>query len=99
MTRLNALLALALVASALALVKTSYEWRRAYAGLDREREREQQLEAEYKRLDSERRGQSTHLLVEKTARERLQMRPATPALTVYVADAAASAVAMPGAPR
>ena len=41
--------------------------------------------------------QATHLRVEKTAREKLQMRTATPAVTTYVTDPAA--VATSGAGR
>lgn len=90
--RLNLLLVLVLIASALALVRVSYESRRAFAELDRARQEQRGLEAEYKRLDAERQAQATHGRVERLARERLAMRPVTPAVTVYVDD-------VPGAPR
>ncbi len=90
MTKLNLLLLLALLASALALVRTSFEGRRVYAALDRARGEEAQLQAEYKRLDAERQSQATHLRVERVAREKLAMRNATPAVTQYVEDGAAS---------
>ena len=79
-------LAAALLASCLLLVKTSYESRQLFAALDAARNEQQQLDAEYKRLDAEAQAQSTHLRVERTARERLQMRTATPAVTAYVVD-------------
>ena len=79
----------ALLASCLLLVKTSYESRQLFAALDVARNEQQQLDAEYKRLDAEAQAQSTHLRVERTARERLQMRTATPGVTAYVVDPAA----------
>lgn len=86
MTKLNLVLLLALLASALVLVRTSYEGRRLYAALDRAKNDEKQLDVDYKRLDAERQAQATHLRVEKVAREKLQMRSATPAVTQYVGD-------------
>ena len=91
MTRLTVLLVIALVASSLYLVRTAYEARRLFADLDRARGQQRQLELEHKRLEAERHAQATNLRVEKVARERLAMRTATPALTLYVADPAASA--------
>jgi cell division protein FtsL len=93
MTRLNLLLLALLIGSSLALVHTAYESRRLYAAIDRARGEERQLEVEYKRLDAERRAQATPLRVEKTAREKLRMRTATPAVTHYVADPAAPGAA------
>ena len=90
MTKLNILLVIALLASALLLVKTAYESRQLFAALDQARVEQKQLDAEYKRLDAEAQAQSTHLRVERTARERLQMRTATPGVTAYVFDPAAS---------
>lgn len=75
-----------LLASCLLLVKTSYESRQLFAALDSARAEKNQLDAEYKRLDAEAQAQSTHLRVERTARERLRMRTATPAVTAYVVD-------------
>ena len=92
MTKLNILLVLALMASALLLVKTAYESRQLFAALDQARMEQKQLDAEFKRLDAEAQAQSTHLRVERTARERLQMRTATPGVTAYVFDPTASGV-------
>ena len=93
MTRVNLLLLAALLASCLYLVKTAYESRRLFHALDRARIESSQLETEFKRLDAERQAQATHLRVEKMARDKLRMRTATPAVTHYVADAAAAASA------
>ena len=93
MTRLNMLLTLALVVSSLYLVRTAYESRRLFTELDRSRNEAAKLDTEFKRLEAERQAAATNLRVERTARERLAMRGATPAVTVYVQDVAASGVA------
>jgi cell division protein FtsL len=90
MTRLSVLLLIALILSGLYLVKTSYESRRLFAELERAKTEEQQLAADAKRLDAERRTEATHLKVERTAREKLAMRLATPDVTVYVSDGRAA---------
>jgi len=93
MNKLNLLLFLALLASSLVLVNTSYESRRVFAQLDKARGEQQQLDAEYKRLDAERQGQATHLRVDRVARDKLGMRTATPGLTQFVVDMPASGAA------
>lgn len=91
MTRLAILLLVALILSGLYLVKTSYESRRLFAEIERAKAEEQQLAADARRLDAELRTEATHLKVERTAREKLAMRLATPDATVYVNDARALA--------
>jgi cell division protein FtsL len=88
MLRTHLLLLGLLLGSALWLVHTSYEGRRLYAALDKAKSEQQQLDTEYKRLDAERQAQATHLRVERVAREKLQMRTATAAVTQYVNDPA-----------
>ena len=92
MTRLSIVLLVALILSGLYLVKTSYESRRLFAEIERAKAEEQQLAADAKRLDAELRTEATHLKVERTAREKLAMRLATPDVTVYVNDSQASGV-------
>jgi cell division protein FtsL len=84
MTRVNALLLLAVMCSALYLVRTQYESRRLYTELYRAKSQAQRLENEYDRLDIERGAQATPLRVEKIAKDTLQMRTVTPAITHYV---------------
>jgi cell division protein FtsL len=96
MSKLNAVLLLALLASCLFLVNTAYESRRLFAALDKARAERRQLDAEFKRLDAEAQAQATHLRVEKVAREKLRMRTASPAVTDYVTDPAAPAVVASG---
>jgi cell division protein FtsL len=85
MTRLSLVLLLGVLASALYLVHTQYESRRLFTELDRAIAESRRLETEHQRLQVEKRAQATPLRVEKLARDRLQMRTATPAITQYVA--------------
>jgi cell division protein FtsL len=93
MSRVNVLLVLALLASSLWLVRTSYEARRLFAELDRARGTQQRLDAEYRRLDAERQTQATHLRVERMARDKLGMRPAVAGMTAVVIDPGPGAAA------
>jgi cell division protein FtsL len=84
MLRLNLLLLVALIASALFLVRVQYDSRRLYAEIERAQNDFRKLEIEHERLQVERRAQATPARVERLAREQLRMRPATPAITQYV---------------
>ena len=84
MTRLNLVLLVAVIASALFLVRTQYQSRRLYAELDRAEGDARKLLIERERLEFEKRAQATPLRVEKLAKEQLSMRTATPAITQYV---------------
>lgn len=100
MTRLNLVLLLAVLASALYLVRTQYESRRLFTEIDRAQAEARRLEVQAEQLMVEKRAQSTPGRVEKLARDQLQMRTATPAITQYVrytTPAAASAATTPGA--
>ena len=92
MMKFNAILLLALIASALLLVKTAFESRQLFAAIDSAKAEKQQLDAEFKRLDAEAQQQSTNSRVEKVARERLQMTRAQQGVMTYVFDAPASGV-------
>ena len=84
MTRLNLVLLLAVLASALYLVRIQYESRRLYVELEKATAQNRKLEAENERLQIEKRTQATPLRVEKLAKEKLEMRSVTPAITQYV---------------
>ena len=88
MTRLNVLLLVALIFSSVYLVRVSHESRRLFAELDKARNEERALDSEFERLKSDKQSQATPLRVEKTAREKLAMRTATPAVTQYISRAA-----------
>lgn len=98
MNRLSLVLLIALVGSAMYLVKTSYEARRAFADLEKAKAEERQLATDAVRLEAERRSEGTHLRVERDAREKLAMRLATPDVTLYVNDSRgpAASSAAPG---
>jgi cell division protein FtsL len=98
-TRVNVLLLLALLLSSVYLVRVSYESRRLFAELDRAQTEERTLENDSERLKTELRTQATPLRVERTARDRLAMRTATPAVTQYVELPAAAVAASAGGPR
>jgi cell division protein FtsL len=92
MTRLNLLL-LAVMVSALYLVNVQYQSRSLYTQLERANAEGRRLDTERDRLQVERRAQATPQRVERLARERLQMRPPTPAITHYVAYSDGSSAA------
>jgi cell division protein FtsL len=102
MTRLNIVLLIAVIASALYLVRTQYESRRLFVEVEKAQALSRRLELEHERLEVEKRAQATPLRVEKLAKEQLQMRTATPAVTQYVrspslgASASTGQVGLPG---
>lgn len=88
---INLVLLLALIATAIALVRVSYDTRRLYAVLDRAQSEERHLEVEHERLQAEKQAQATPSRVEAVARQQLAMRTATPAITTYVTAPRAAA--------
>jgi cell division protein FtsL len=84
MIRVNLLLLIAILASALYVVQVQYQSRRLYTEIEKAQNEARKLDIEHERLQVERRAQATPARVEKLAREQLQMRSATPAITQYV---------------
>ena len=97
MSRINVVLILLVMASALYVVRTQYEFRRLYVELEKAAAQTRKLDMDNDRLQVEKRAQATPLRVEKLARDRLQMRTTTPAITQYVTYAGNAPKA--GAPR
>ena len=91
MTRFSLFLLLAVMASALYLVSTQYESRRLYVELEKAIAQNRKLEAENERLQVDKRAQATPLRVEKLAKDNLQMRSVTPAITQYVTQGGSTA--------
>ena len=91
MTRVNLLLLLAVIFSALYLVRVQYESRRLVTEIDRAQADARRLATQATQLELEKRQQATSARVERLARNNLQMRMATPAITRYVKDPAAPA--------
>jgi cell division protein FtsL len=90
MMRLNVVLLLAVLASALYLVHTQYESRRLFVEVEKANALTRKLETERDSLEVQKRAQATPLRVEKLAKDQLQMRAATPAVTQYVKVAQAT---------
>ena len=92
MTRLNIVLLIAVIASALYLVRVQYESRSLYMQIEKAQSEARKIESDRERLLAEKRGQATPLRVEDIAKNQLQMRPASPGVTQYVTQGAAPAV-------
>jgi cell division protein FtsL len=90
MIRINLVLLLALVLSALYLVGVQYESRRVFTDLDRARNEARRLESENERLQVQKRAAATPVRVERLAKDKLQMHQANPAITTYVSYAGAA---------
>jgi cell division protein FtsL len=90
MMRLNLVLLLGVLLSALYLVNVQYDSRRLYSELDHAQSQARKLAADNERLQVEKRAQATSARVENLAKARLQMRAANPAITTYVAYAASA---------
>ena len=86
MARVNLLLIVLVLGSALYLVRTQYESRQLYTALDRAHSEMRRLDTEHDRLQGEKRAQATPLRVEALARAQLKMRSATPAITRYISQ-------------
>ncbi len=99
MMRLNLVLLLAVLASALYLVSVQYESRRLVGDLDRANADAHRLEVEHERLQVDKRAQATPMRVEKLAKDKLQMRATTPAITQYVSYAQGGAAAQANPPQ
>jgi cell division protein FtsL len=83
MIRLNVVLLLAVLVSALYLVGVQYESRRLVTDIDKADSQARKLVAENERLQVEKRAQATPLRVERLAKKQLHMRTATPDITYY----------------
>jgi len=82
--RLNLLLLMAVIATALLVVHTQHRSRQLFTELYKEQGDARLLEADLDRLQVDKRAQATPLRVEKLAKEQLKMRTTTPAITHYV---------------
>jgi cell division protein FtsL len=85
MTRLNTLLLLAILFSALSVVTSQHKARKLFQAMDLEQEHARQLDVEYGQLQLELSTWATSTRIEKIARERLRMRAPEAARIVTVA--------------
>lgn len=86
--RLNILLLLLVMLSAMALIQSQYDSRKLFTELDRAVAESRQLETDHQRLQVEKRAQATPLRLEQMARDKLGMQATTPAVTLYVPEPA-----------
>lgn len=84
--RLNILLLIVTIVSAMALIQSQYESRKLFTELDRAVAESRQLETDHQRLQVEKRAQATPLRLEQLARDKIGMQTATPAVTMYVQE-------------
>lgn len=84
MIRINLVLVVAVVASALVLVHTQYQSRKLFADNEKANSEARRLDIERERLSVEQRAQSVPIRVERLAKDQLTMRGTTPAITRYV---------------
>lgn len=98
MMRLSMFLVAATVGSALWLVHSHYESRRLFMALESARKENQRIEVDLDRMEVERRAQTTPLRVEQIARQQMQMRNVSPAITQYVTMTGAADPAVPVKP-
>ncbi|MCM2479139.1 cell division protein FtsL [Serpentinimonas maccroryi] len=85
MTRLNLVLLLVLVASALSLVHQQYEARRLFVALERANAAADRLASDHEQLQVQKRTLAAPARVQQLASERLQMRPIHPGITEVLA--------------
>ena len=97
MTRVSLLLLVATVVSALWLVHSHYESRRIFMDMESARKEAKRIEVDHDRMEIERRAQATPLRVEQIARQQLNMRTASPAITQYVHAQGAASLPATGA--
>ncbi len=84
MAKLNLLLLLVLVVCALGLVTSQYKARRLFSDLDREQQRERQLDVVYGQLQLEASTWGLHARVSKIAVEKLGMHVPDPRRVIVV---------------
>ncbi len=96
MTRVNVLLSAAALFSALFLVHTQYESRRLFVELEKAGAQAHKLEVDHEALLAEKRAQATPQRVERLAKDKLQMRQATPSITQYVSNGSSQAATAVG---
>ena len=73
MTRLNILLLIVLMACAIGLVNSQHQTRKLFIELQKEQEREKQLNVEWGQLQLEQSTWATHVRIEKIAKRALGM--------------------------
>jgi cell division protein FtsL len=89
MARLNLILVLIALACALSAVSANHRSRKMYTELEAAQKRMRDLDVEWGQLQLEQSTLAAHVRIEKSAREKLGMKPPGPAQIISV-DAAAA---------
>jgi cell division protein FtsL len=84
MIRINFMLLAVVVMTMLYVVKVQYESRQLFVAMEKATLEVRKLELNHSALQVEIRVQATPLIIEKLAKDKLQMRSATPAVTQYI---------------
>jgi cell division protein FtsL len=90
MIRINVILLTAVLATMLYVVKVQYESRQLFVAIEKVTLEVRKLELIHSALQVEIRAQATPLIIEKLAKDKLQMHSATPAVTQYISVSAIS---------
>jgi cell division protein FtsL len=98
MTRINFVLLVAVLSTMLYIVKIQYESRQLFVAIEKATVEARKLELEHASLQVESRAQATPLIIEKLAKEKLQMRSATPAVTQYISTTSTTSAISSKAP-
>lgn len=82
MARLNLLLILILLVTALIVVNSNHQARKLFTELEKEQQRTRALEDEWGQLQLEQSTWAAHVRIEKIAREKLGMKPPKRVITL-----------------
>ena len=82
--RVNAILVVAILATAFTLINTQYQSRRLYTQVDQAAATERQLGSDFESLRVQRRGEVAPGRAQRIASTRLNMRAPDPSITQYV---------------
>ncbi len=93
MIRVNAVLVIAVLATAFTLINTQYQSRRLYNDVDQASSTARQLASDFESLRVQRRGEAAPGRVQAIATKRLGMRAPDPSITEYVSTPSTPAVA------
>ena len=96
MIRVNAVLVIAVLATAFTLVNTQYQSRRLYNEVDQASSTARQLASDFESLRVQRRGEAAPGRVQTIAAKRLGMRAPDPSITEYVSTPGAPTAAQSG---
>jgi cell division protein FtsL len=84
MTRIDLLLLVACLLTALGVVQVQYESRQLYTAVDRAQRQQRELAIEHEALRAQRRTEAAASRVQRVAEDKLSMRAPDPGRTLYL---------------